>query len=101
MILVDVDLHGGPTVMSAPYSTSDTRVDAHDFVSIIMPVRNEAVSIVPCLQAVLAQDYPADAFEVIIADGMSDDGTRAKLHELARHDARVRLIDNPQRFVSP
>ena len=66
-----------------------------------MPVRNEAPYIIPCLQAVLAQDYPADAFEVIIADGMSDDGTRAKIYELASRNARVRLIDNPQRFVSP
>ncbi|MFL5625731.1 MAG: glycosyltransferase family 2 protein [Ktedonobacteraceae bacterium] len=87
--------------MSAHYPTSDTRVGEDDFVSIIMPVRNEASYIVPSLQAVLAQDYPADAFEVIIADGMSDDGTREKILELAGRDTRVRLIDNPQRFVSP
>ena len=87
--------------MKTPYLAYDAHAGAHDFVSIIMPVRNEAASIVPCLQAVLAQDYPADAFEVIIADGMSDDGTHEKLLELAARDGRVRLIDNPQRFVSP
>jgi cellulose synthase/poly-beta-1,6-N-acetylglucosamine synthase-like glycosyltransferase len=79
----------------------DIGVNNYDFVSIIMPVRNEAAHIIPCLQAVLAQDYPAEAFEVIIADGMSDDGTRAKICALASRDARVRLIDNPQQFVSP
>ena len=86
--------------MSAPSSASGTRASAYHFVSIIMPVRNETASIVPCLQAVLAQDYPALAFEVIIADGMSDDGTREKVHELAHRDKRVRLIDNPRHFVS-
>ncbi len=87
--------------MNAHYPASDTRASEHHFVSIIMPVRNEAAYMIPCLQAVLAQDYPADAFEVIIADGMSDDGTREKVRQLAGRDLRVRLIDNPQRFVSP
>jgi len=86
--------------MKAPSAAPDAGARAPHFVSIIMPVRNEAAYIVPCLQAVLAQDYPADALEVIIADGMSDDGTRAKIHALASRDGRVRLIDNPQRFVS-
>src|SRR2546428_982776 len=93
--LVAVEACAGlDTAMNAPSSPSHSRIGARDLVSIIMPVRNEAASIVACLQAVLAQDYPADAFEVIIADGMSDDGTRAKIRELAERDARVRLIDN-------
>jgi len=87
--------------MHTPYPASDARARIHHFASIIMPVCNEAAYIVPCLQAILAQDYPVDAFEVIIADGMSDDGTREKVRELAGRDRRVRLIDNPQRFVSP
>ena len=92
---------GCPTAMSAHYLSFNASASEHHFVSIIMPVRNEAAYIVPCLQAVLVQNYPVDAFEVIIADGMSDDGTRDKVYELAGRDLRVRLIDNPQRFVSP
>jgi len=42
---------------------------------------------------VLAQDYPADRLEVLVA-GMSDDGTRAFVGEIARRDPRVRLVDN-------
>ena len=69
------------------------------FVSIIMPVRNESDYVENCLRAVLAQDYSPARLEVIIADGLSDDGTRAKISEFARADARVRLIDNPGRIV--
>jgi glycosyltransferase involved in cell wall biosynthesis len=48
----------------------------------------------------LAQDPPEGRFEVIVADGMSDDGTRAILERLAKKDSRVRMIDNPGRIVS-
>jgi cellulose synthase/poly-beta-1,6-N-acetylglucosamine synthase-like glycosyltransferase len=35
--------------------------------------------------------------EVIVADGMSTDGTRERIAEYAARDRRVRMIDNPQR----
>jgi glycosyltransferase involved in cell wall biosynthesis len=69
------------------------------FVSVVLPVRNEARHLRPCLEAVLAQDYPADDMEILVADGMSDDGTRAIVAEFARRDPRVRLVDNPGRIV--
>lgn len=50
-----------------------------------------------CLKAALAQDYPADRFEVLVADGMSMDATREIVLRKTREDARVRLIDNPTR----
>ena len=46
------------------------------FVSVLMPIRNEAAFVERSLRAVLAQDYPSDRLEVIIADGLSDDSTR-------------------------
>ena len=39
-------------------------------------------------------------FEILIADGLSDDGTRKLLEQVARREARVRIIDNPARIVS-
>jgi succinoglycan biosynthesis protein ExoA len=69
-------------------------------VSIIIPVRNERKSITACLDGVLAQDYPQDRLEVLIADGMSDDGSRAILADFCARDCRVRVIDNPGRIVS-
>ena len=68
-------------------------------VSVVLPIYNEARFIAPCLDSVLAQDYPADLMEVIVADGMSTDGTRDIVAGYARRDPRVRLISNPGRIV--
>src|SRR6476619_1291191 len=75
-------------------------VEAPEVVSIIMPVSNEAHHIIRCLEAVLGQDFPADLMDVIIADGLSDDGTRDRLEEFARRDRRVRVIANQGGIVS-
>lgn len=44
-------------------------------ISIIIPARNEEHNIVKCLNAVLAQDYPKELFEVIVVDDHSTDRT--------------------------
>lgn len=63
-----------------------------------MPVRNEAQFIERSLRSVLAQEYPSDRFEVIVADGMSNDGTREIIRRLEAHN--VRVIDNPQQVAA-
>ncbi len=75
--------------------------DTLPFVSVIMPIRNEAAFIERSLGAVLAQDYPHDRMEVLVADGMSTDGTRAVVERLvAQHaDIPVHLVDNPGQIV--
>src|SRR6267143_6471971 len=69
------------------------------FVSIIMPVRNEERAIARVLECLLAQDYPTDRMEIIVADGMSADGTRALVSAAAAGDSRIRWIDNPRRIM--
>jgi glycosyltransferase involved in cell wall biosynthesis len=64
------------------------------FVSIIMPVRNEERHITNVLQSLLAQDYPHDRMEIIVADGMSSDATRQMVSAIG--DDRVRLLENPR-----
>jgi glycosyltransferase involved in cell wall biosynthesis len=68
-------------------------------VSVIMPCRNEARYIEPALASILAQQEPPGGFEVIVADGLSNDGTRDRILAVAQRDARVRLVDNPDRFT--
>lgn len=68
-------------------------------VSVVLPVRNEADHIYGCLDAILAQDYPPDRFEVIVADGASEDGTARVVAGYAERDPRVRLVANPERIV--
>jgi glycosyltransferase involved in cell wall biosynthesis len=42
-------------------------------------------------------DYPADSVEVLVVDGMSDDGTREVLRGYAQRWPSVRWLDNPTR----
>ncbi len=72
-------------------------------VSVLMPVRNEAGYIERSLGSVLAQDYPPESLEVIVADGRSSDGTPAVLRRLAgsarARGVRVVVVDNPHGTV--
>jgi glycosyltransferase involved in cell wall biosynthesis len=63
-------------------------------VSIIMPVRNERDHIRAAVGSALDQDIDVP-FEVIVADGASDDGTRQILDEWATREPRLRIVDNP------
>jgi succinoglycan biosynthesis protein ExoA len=65
-------------------------------VTVIMPTRNELHSIEAALDAILAQRVPGP-LEVVIADGRSDDGTRELVVRRAAADARIVLVDNPER----
>jgi succinoglycan biosynthesis protein ExoA len=69
-------------------------------VSVVMPIRNEARFIARTLEMVLGQEYPADRIEVIVADGMSTDGTREIVRSLQARHANLHLIDNPDHIVS-
>jgi len=70
-------------------------------VSLIVPCFNEQASIGLLLDAICSQTGQLDNIEVIIADGMSNDGTRDVIHNFsAQHpELNVRLIDNPQRII--
>lgn len=68
------------------------------FISVVVPVRNEARHIGRTLRQLLAQEYPADRFEVIVADGMSTDGTAALVAEVASGHPQVRLVSNDRRL---
>lgn len=69
------------------------------FITVVMPIRDEAAFIARSLGAVLAQDYPPDRMEVIVADGMSTDCTRAIVEAFQEEHSNILLIDNPKRIV--
>lgn len=68
-------------------------------VSILLPVRNEAKFVRKLLEQILMQDYPVELTEIIVCDGLSDDGTREIVAEMQKEHPHIRLIDNPQRIV--
>ena len=67
-------------------------------ITIGMSCLNEEAYIESCMRDVLAQDYPADRIEILVADGRSTDRTPEILARLAKEDPRVRVIDNPERI---
>ena len=70
------------------------------FLSVILPIRNEGNVIARTLDAVLSQDYPPQLLEILVADGRSDDDTRAIISEYSRRDARVKLVDNSEKIMA-
>ena len=69
-------------------------------VSVVIPCRNERDYIESCIHSVLNQEPTPGGFEIIIVDGMSEDGTREVLKELVEDDPRIRVVDNPSGMVS-
>jgi glycosyltransferase involved in cell wall biosynthesis len=69
-------------------------------ISIVSACRNERKHIRAFIDSLLAQDLAGFDWEIIIADGASEDGTRETLSEVSRENLRVVVIDNPSRIVS-
>jgi glycosyltransferase involved in cell wall biosynthesis len=69
-------------------------------VSIVIPCRNEAAHIEAFVRSALAQRAGDARVEVIVADGMSNDGPREILSRLGVENSRLRVVENPQRIVS-
>jgi succinoglycan biosynthesis protein ExoA len=69
-------------------------------VSVIVPCRNEVRHIDAFLQSALAQRLPDDfQLQIVIVDGLSDDGTRERLTAWSNRPEVV-VLDNPKRITS-
>jgi cellulose synthase/poly-beta-1,6-N-acetylglucosamine synthase-like glycosyltransferase len=64
-------------------------------VSALIPARNEELVIEKTVRALLAMDYPADKFEVIVINDKSTDKTAEIVERLSKEDNRVRLLTWP------
>jgi len=69
-------------------------------ISVILPIRNEINFISNTLDSIINQDYPDGNLEIIIADGMSDDGTRGIIKDYIQINSNIQLINNPEKIVS-
>ena len=78
----------------------DSKTNLLPLVSIVMPIRNEQEFISDCLSAVLNQDYPKDKIEIIIVDGLSDDGTMDVLNNFSNEYNRIKIYTNHNKIVS-
>lgn len=64
----------GTQTQTEPATSPASDIDL-PFVSVVVPAYNERPTIAACIEALLAQDYPADRREIIIVDNNSNDGT--------------------------
>ena len=69
------------------------------FVSIIIPCRNEEKYIGKCLDSIIANDYPKDKLEVLVMDGMSEDGTRGVVEKYVKEYSFIKLLRNPKKII--
>lgn len=65
-------------------------------VSFIIATLNEIHRLPRVIESIRAQDYPAELVEIVVVDGLSDDGTQ----EYAKSAGCV-VIDNPRRLAEP
>lgn len=70
------------------------------FVSIILPIRNEAAYIERSLRSIITQDYSGE-MEILVADGISTDDTRKIINDCALQNPQhnIQILDNPGRIV--
>jgi succinoglycan biosynthesis protein ExoA len=69
-------------------------------VSLIAACRNESKHVRLFLDSLLAQDLEGFDWQILIADGMSNDGTRQILQQYAARNPRIVIVDNPKKIVS-
>ena len=69
-------------------------------VCVIVPCRNEVRFIGQCIDSIIGNDYHKDLLEVIVVDGMSDDGTREVLADLQTRVPFLNVIANPDRTTA-
>jgi cellulose synthase/poly-beta-1,6-N-acetylglucosamine synthase-like glycosyltransferase len=60
--------------------------------TVIIPARNEAANIKTCVDSILAQNYPSNAFEIIVIDDFSEDDTAFIVDALHQQHPQVKLL---------
>ena len=70
-----------------------------DFVSILCPTFNEEKYIHKCIDSILAQDYPAEKWELLLIDGGSTDKTCEIIDEYAKRHKNIHRHANPKQVA--
>ena len=68
-------------------------------ISFIVPIRNEEKTIKETIKSIINQKTD-QKYEIIIADGLSNDGTRNIVKDLCKVHKCIKLIDNAGKIVS-
>ena len=78
-----------------------TQSDTRPFVSVVVPVYNDARRIGACIAALLAQSYPTGRYEVLVVDNNSTDATPAAVGRMAPlFEGRLRYVREQRQGLS-
>ncbi|MEO7176914.1 MAG: glycosyltransferase [Saprospiraceae bacterium] len=67
--------------------------NSSQFITVLIPARNEAANIAACIAGLVAQKYPTENFEILLIDDHSIDGT--KEFALQMGISNLRVLSNP------
>jgi len=81
------------------YVTTLSATQNNSTVSVIIPCRDEQDYIKFCLDSIIANDYPKEKLQVLVVDGMSEDGTRQIIKEYTQRHSNIFLLDNKKKIT--
>ena len=91
---------GGAHEFGRPLGAVFARSDLLPFITVVVPVRNEARFIARTIEQLVDQEYPGDRFEILVVEGRSVDETGAIARSLASVHPNVTVLDNPHYLSS-
>ncbi|WP_288175137.1 glycosyltransferase family 2 protein [Sporofaciens musculi] len=78
-------------------------MEKQPFISALIVTRNEKEYIEKSLVSLITQTYPKDRYEILIIDGMSDDGTREIVQRIRaqyQDNMQIQMLDNPKYLLA-
>src|ERR1035437_3050700 len=89
-------LRGLNSLISESFKAQDTSI-SDEYISIIIPFRNESLNILESLLSIERQYYPKDRFEVILVNDFSDDDSLELLFN-AEKSSNIKIISVPEDY---
>lgn len=71
----------------------------YDYISIVVPVRNEEKYIIECINSIINFDYDKNFIEVIFIDGASEDNTVKIIESYTEKYPFIKILENEKKIV--
>jgi succinoglycan biosynthesis protein ExoA len=87
------------TTTNQPFrrESSSSMPNFDELVTVVVPARNEEISLPACLRSISAQTWPN--LQIVVVDGASRDRTVDVVHQIQSTDRRVELVHNPNSII--